>query len=797
MKKISTLIFAGIVLFTNSTFAQKAPKNEVNYEDILDSVNAKILRGINAARYKANLDEMDSHDILLKVAKSQAEKMAKSERLAMIEGSAGKAVKKEGGNANVVELVFQAALGKGKTDDEAQEIANLVIEKWLKSKKEKPILMSGNYTLSGVGCYADKSGRKMYISMILGNYTTFNLGAKHRKELKLRYTKKQKGLKTTADEKVCKTCDKFKDYDGLIKGVYIEGTKVMLKYENWKKLKKILPRPGDMLAVDIIQKVQYEKSDEYNIVDNSLVNKGIRLKPVNAKKMADKNTLKKSKEKTLKNTIDTEIGRLPKKLTGDYEINLLVFQNKKLCKTIMPSYIEEGDQESNSNVDMLLSQDSASFFPVFKPNAENSMLQFIVPFEKNKSEYNPDDMTGFIKTLQEPDFEIDGLYIYAYSSIEGDLGNNQKLQEKRAQSIVQALQALQKGRNIKAQIKTSDSWEQFKTEQAEGPYKELAAMKKEDAMRKINGDPKLLDELEPIFAKHRYAKIVMDVLYDIKGNKEQKYATMAFNRAVKNNDQKLAMKIQYFIHKQIRDGKYDEAIIKNMDIPKTPVNSNLAMNQVVYRYFDQDKEVFEADVNELGDLEKVDAANKFINYNKIFGEIKTATVVPKPVEINAMQARIDALYNTRIPKKAVDGLNTEYQFWVIQAYDSLDNGENIVQGAVNKIKTFYNFKEGTWQNALKLAYVFKRFKDFKFAAQLLEPFISDPKANEQLLFTYLSFCSQLPDKIKTKAFVTAMQNASTINKTRYCELFGAPKLTFQVLDNPSVKKDFLEKCGSK
>jgi uncharacterized protein YkwD/outer membrane protein OmpA-like peptidoglycan-associated protein len=798
MKKLCMLV-AIATLILSQAYAQKGKEKvtqtdiENKYADVSDSVNVKLLRGMNAMRKKVLTDELELNEILYKAAELQAKDMAESGDVIIEAGVAGKRVKKLGGNTNVEEIVIAMPLGKAKTKDEAQEIANAIIEKWAKSKKEKPAILNGNYVYAGISAKVDKAGKKLLISVVFGNYSTFNTGSKHRKELAVKYTKKRKGLTVSNDVKECKNCDKFKDYNELMKGVYVEGGKVYLKYKNWKALKKILGKPGDALIVDIVQRSQFDKSDAYNIMDNTMVNKGIRLKPMTAEKLMAKNKNKDTKDKKLKNELDAELGKLPKKLTGDYEINLLVMQGKKLCRTLMPSYLEEGDQDSNTPIDMLLSPDSNAFVPMFKPETETNKVSFLIPFEKNKAEYKAEDLKPFLETLDEPDFIIENLNISAYSSLEGDATNNQKLQQKRAESIVAALQSMQKDRNIKAQIKTGDTWDAFKMEQEEGTYKDLAAMKKQDAINKINSTPALLAELEPLLAKQRYAKITMNLTYDIKGDKEAKFCVLQFNKAVKK-DMKQAMKIQYYLNKQVRDGKYDDSWLDKMVIDKTAANSSLLMNKVVYRYFDNNKMVGDNDAKELAEYEKLDPANKYITYNKAFAEIKTMEKLPKAGDISAIQSKIDGLYNGRIPKKYVDGVNTDLQFKVIEAYDTLENGEAMVETSINKIKQFYNFKEGSWQNALKLAYVFKRFKDYRFAAQILEPYTTGAKVNEQLLFTYLSYSAQLSDKIKSKAFVNGMNSALTLNKNRYCELFGAPKLTFQILENPSVKEQYLKSC---
>lgn len=336
--------------------------------------------------------------------------------------------------------------------------------------------------------------------------------------MKLPYTKKQKKLKVPTNVKECKNCDKFKDYWNLQQGVYVENGKIYLKYNNLRMLKKLLRKPKDGLAIDIVQKDAYKNAD-YNIYDNNLVNKGIRLKTVYISKLLSKNKIKDKKNKG----IDVEIGKLPKGISEPYELNLLVIQENKVCKTLMRSYLEEGDQESNTPLDMLLMPDSTMYFPEFKPEAENTILTFTIPFEKNKSDYKAEDIKPFLDAMKEPDFIIEGLYIYAYSSIEGDATSNAKLQQKRAESIINTFQGMQKERQINTNIKTSDSWDLFMLENDEGKYADLATMKKDDAIRKINTTPGLAAELEPVLAKERFAQVVMDITYDIKGPKEQKY----------------------------------------------------------------------------------------------------------------------------------------------------------------------------------------------------------------------------------------------------------------------------------
>ena len=280
----------------------------------------------------------------------------------------------------------------------------------------------------------------MYADIIFGNYYTFNTGNKKRGELKAPYSKKQYKLKTS-DKQNCKNCDKWKDYEKLYSGIYVEDGKIYLKYDNLKNFKKLMKRSKDGLAIDIVQREQYSKQD-YNIYDNNLVSKGVLLKRVYAPTIYKKNRVKGKKI----TSIDICLGSIPKNIKGEYELNLLIVQNNRVCRVLTRTYSDLGDQDSQTKLDMLLWPDSNAYFkPQFEPKSETNILTFKIPFERNKFVYKQEDIEPFLKALQEPDFFIEGLYIYAYSSIEGDSTQNAKLQRKRAESIISTMQKMQKG----------------------------------------------------------------------------------------------------------------------------------------------------------------------------------------------------------------------------------------------------------------------------------------------------------------------------------------------------------------
>jgi hypothetical protein len=796
IKKTTLLLFLSFTLL--QAFSQKAtPESDFN----IDESKQALLRVLNKIRMDNNLDTLEFNEALGKASDVQAVDMAKMGK-ADLTNSSGKyatTVKRVmafGGTNKTEELVLGLSIVKGKTALNAKEFAEAVFYKWRTGKRNQAIIKNPDYIFASPAISLDGTGKKAYVSIVFGNFNTFNTGANKKKELAVPYTASKKKMKAP-EERTCNACKKFKDWDNLAKGLYVENGKVFIKYDKLKLLGKFIRNSKDGLAVDIVQRAQYEKPG-YTIIDNNLQTKGVLLKPVYMSKLYGKNRIKAEKKgnRVIKATkLDVELGKFPPKITGEYELNLLIVQDGKLCKTIIPSNIEDGEIEGGTPLTMLLMPDSAAYLnPPFEPKSESTLLNFTVPFEKNKSDYKEEDILPFLNALQEPDFFIEGLYITAYSSIEGDANANEKLQKKRAESIVKALAKMQKA-NVVTNVKTSDSWALFQLEMEGGKYDNLTKMPKEKAIQTINSGG-LAAELEPVLAKERFGQIVMDVTYDITGPKEEKFSVSKFNQAVKKGDIKQAYKIQYFIGQQQRLKRYSYDLSDKMIVPAEVKYSGILNNQVALHYM-QTNSADDEDYATLKKLSVLDPANNFIAFNTTVCSVTLDSTIGTDKDQSAMQKRIDAFYKTEIPKKYVDALNVEWQFRIIEAVDTTDAGELVVQACIDKIKSFYNIKESTWPNNLKLSSVFARAKDFRYAAQLLAPFINSESANEQLLFAYASYCAKLPELYKSRTFVTALEKADKLNHDRYCKLFGAPKLTFQILDNPFVKDNYDKaNCGS-
>lgn len=793
-KYLYFFIISLLFLFSKKQFGQKSaiPVKDIN----VDSITYSILHQLNAFRKSNHLDTFELYEPLTEVAYFIVEDLS-DDKASKLDSKKLPSYLKSGGLTNKAEqLSGNHPISKNKKEVPYLAITQNITSKWMKGQKEKKILLNPKYVYVGIGMFPDEEFKKIYISTVFAGYDISNEGVIHRKEIKPSYNKLSKKYKAP-DDKKCKNCKAFKNYELLHQGISVENGKIFLKYNNLKELKRLLKKPKDGIAIDIVQKSQYTHPD-YNIIDNNLYHKGIMQKVIYKDKLFASNLLldKKDQKKNKKlNEIRVEVGKLPKNLQGEYEINIIIIQDNTICKTITQSYTELAQQEGEFHSGVLPIKPIKTDEKPFTPKAESNLITFIIPFEKNKYDYKPEDIQPFIDALDEPDYIIEGLYIYAYSSIEGDSITNAKLQIKRAESVSRVLQDKQHVK-VTPVIITNDSWGLFMLENEDGPYSYLVEMGKKKAIQKINSDKKLLQELEPILARERFAQIVMDVTYDITGNKEQKYAYAMFKKAVKANDTAQAIKILEYIYNKIKAHQYPPELLDTLSLPITKDNLPYTNNIVYYRY-QLNNSLKDEDVEILRKNYEMDNANAVVHYNAVFARIKTDTSISNKDTQTKIQNEIDNLSKTNLDKQLINNLNAEWQFKLIDYYDTIPNSEAQIEECLNKIKTFYNIQEASWQNTVKLANIFARTKMYWEAANLLEPLLDSKDVNEKVVFNYISIASHLPEKFYSRYFTKAMQLARKIHPEKFCQFFGKPYLSFQILENPGIKKEFVNANCSK
>ncbi len=792
----ATGLFAQQQIWDTSFVSELRSNREYNKPFAVMSYNPKVLKSciidaINLARKKNKTmrgDALANNDVLEQAAQNQAEYMGMDE-LKTVEGmgkmkTTAMRVQSFGGTQFVDEVVNKIKASKNENFTYLNVATDFLLP-ILNHPKNSLVLLNRKWSMTGIGIGFDKNNKNMYISAVFGNARSLNPSATRRKELPVPFTIKKYGLKGY-DKKKCKKCDQAKNLELLHEGLTVKDGYIYFEHKDYKALRRLIGKSKDGLAVDIVFTEQYKCGDE-NIVDNNLVNRGVMTKRIFIKKIIGNNENEDKKSKAL----SVRLAQLPEEVTGDYELNLLIIKDKSVCRSIQKVYIEKNPSEYVEKLtfhpDTISIKTTSNYVPV----AETAQLTFKVPFAQNKSTYNPEDIEPFIKALNEPQFIINQMTITAYSSMEGNDKDNAELQKKRAESIQSAIKRRQKG-NITNNILTSDSWEMFKKDVTTTKYADFATMTPEEVKGKLTG--KVLKDLEPILAKHRFASIVMDITYDVTGSYEQPFVINKYNKLLEKGDVANAFAVQKYIVKAVQSGKYNSKVAKEM---KKPGNEKRFLPLISNYYYIQN---FFRDINEdmltnVKPLSSLDPQNEFAYFNKMVCDVMNTEISSEAI-MRDLQGNVDKAYSSKnIEKKHLDKLNLELQFKILEFADTSVSQSMMTaaEQTYEKIKQIaLGLEKVTWQNAYKLASIFISYGDYRYAITLMDPFIDNPNVTNDFIFTYFSLLSHREEFYLTPSFSIMAKRCLEADKARFCNVMS--KFSIQVMENGEVKKLYCKEC---
>ncbi len=793
MKYYLFIIFTLLIIFPKVGYSQyKDEEKEIRkilpdkYTQKLDTnenfvaiISYMLLDKINEYRKESEVGEVYFYDEFSNIAKEYANRSADFE----------KSEKEKKSDYNFIQFPTAIGVSKSKEFLTYSEIVTGIMDKIKKQKTDIIYLNDGANFFVGMGSSIDEQSKKIYSTLLLGNYYTINNGADHRNELTNPYSKKKYGVKKY-DVKNCKNCEKFNDYEKLYNGLYVENGKVYLKYENLKAIQKVFKGSKDGIAIDFVQLEQYPCDKDYNIYDNELLSKGIMPKPCFSSKMWKKNKHKGDKKLNL---LDTYICKLPKKIADPYELNMHVILNKSLCKTVGRKYIEKSNAEGTLNSELLSMLNDTSIHE-FVPRSYDTVFTFVIPFEKNEFKVNTDSINQTLQVLAKPNYSIDAIYIYAYTSIEGLIDKNERLRKKRANAVIEILEKNQKKKIPRNQVLTEDGWEQFIKEISETSYADLAKMPKEEAIAKISGQEGLLDSLESVLSKQRYSRIVLDVAFDVNDENEMQFLLEMYEEARNSNKIQRMLEIQKYIMNSIKSGKYKIEDLAKFNIPQEDKYGDMLLNNAHFKQVFTLNNVIDEDFyNEIVNLQTVSPSNNRIKYNRILCELRLKDFVDQN-QATGLQSEIDRLYGSDLDSSTINKLNLELQFKIIKQFNVPGSPVPIVEACFVKIKSIFTTEETSWQNSMKLASIFAEYGDYTFAANLLGPHLKTEGVSDDLVFLYITICASSNSLFISNEFIEALRIAKTKNPYRFCQLFGDPYLTFQILDNPNVKAIYCEDC---
>ncbi|MFB0923948.1 MAG: hypothetical protein QMB65_01490, partial [Vicingaceae bacterium] len=185
-------------------------------------------------------------------------------------------------------------------------------------------------------------------------------------------------------------------------GFYLEGRKIYFMMTDKRYFDLLFKKGMDGIAVDIVTKSQFPCNEE-NQLANSPINMGKLLEPVYFKDFKKELLIGENGQ------IGVFVGQLPEIYSSqDYELNLLILKNGNMCYYQIFSDLPRarwGLLEMGLYRDSIMNNESLSGGESTINSTErvkrlNKTMKFVIPFEKGKSEYAPEDIKPLYDSLQ-------------------------------------------------------------------------------------------------------------------------------------------------------------------------------------------------------------------------------------------------------------------------------------------------------------------------------------------------------------------------------------------------------------
>jgi hypothetical protein len=546
-------------------------------------------------------------------------------------------------------------------------------------------------------------------------------------------------------------------------------------------------RSGDGIAVDVVSKSRYDCGK--NVEELSI--KGTLLKPVYAQKLI------RGFKPFLEGRFRTFVGTVPNDLKDDeVEFNILFLNNKVFCRYQRVYNLESYPWElldMGVYLDSLVYKSKQITSTKDKFITKYKKLKFVIPFQKNKSEYVPEDIKPLYDSLKLTDFNIKKIKIKAYSSIEGSLDRNLELQKLRAESIAKSMQSFQKP-DIETEISSSENWVEFLNDISKSKYKSLQKLSKKEIKQKVVGA--VSNELELYLKNHRKAVIILDL------EKKDRYEEMTtnvlistFNTLIKEDNIEEALVVQNSIYEKLKEEKSPDKL-RLLNVPKQVKFVPILTKNSMFKYL-LNISYAKIAFDELKKLEKLDPKNIKIKYNLVVLRFVIWENNWEKITISDFKKVIDQLKKLGVKQPLIDRMLVN--FHIVKAkknmrarqYDAKDESLEFI------IDTYENFNLSNY-DYLSLAQFLNYYANKDDATELLDEKVRTITVDEDLLFYYLNLTITNNSYVASNDYRTMMLNAINMNKERFCKLFN-PSLedgvTFQLLENEYLRKTYCENCN--
>ncbi len=550
----------------------------------------------------------------------------------------------------------------------------------------------------------------------------------------------------------------------------------------------IFNHKADGFAIDIIHKNQY-RCGEGNRHANSWAYKGKLMPPMY------KETFTPLIQKAPNGMIAINYGTLPEAYDPkEVEYNLLIIQKNWLCEN---RYFYDLDFDTWSLLPMGLYRDSTENKEVVAFQEIQKTMAFNVPFEKDQTVFQEADVQPIRDSLNLTDYVIKSIDIKAYSSVEGPLDRNIRLQEGRAESIVDILKGYQ-NESLQSNISASENWQEFNEDIKGTSYENMGDMTQEEVKKQLSADKKLLTDLEPILSKHRKAEISIALEKRVNPKTgDPAILKRLFAESIEAQKIEQALYLQQLAFERINSKELPESFLGELTVPESAIYGSLLSAKASHLVEQQPEDLTMAALA-FEKLVKLMPDNEEVLHNLTVVRLRQWAKSEQEINRRDIQNLINKVERSGIPEDLARTLKVNYHI-VLTKYLNDEGNYAAKNRSLRYIFNEYRRVDLPDEQLLKLAKYMTHYSQFDWARTLLKPRAAHAEASTDLVFYYLNLTIADPRNTRRPDYQKVMDTAAQRDQSRFCRLFKAKPqggVTFQLLDDANLKRKFCQVCSS-
>ncbi|WP_017733009.1 hypothetical protein [Nafulsella turpanensis] len=283
----------------------------------------------------------------------------------------------------------------------------------------------------------------------------------------------------------------------------------------------------------------------------------------------------------------------------------LVFDTTAVAVTDELPYIEYSDCfpfDRNSYFKDYFSRIYSGLTPYpYRPREGVKKIRtFNLYFEKNKAEFQQEDLEKVIQFLNDTLYVIKKAEVGAWASVEGSFLNNKELQEERAEILIQALETYY-GDSIPYTVSTKENWPLFYEQLQEKGIDSTALSKEEWKALFLSKEEQ--ENWEPLLARQRKAELKLFVVVKLSAEQKHQLAKIKFRKLAydylsdfhkkrRPSILKTLLGIRRYLEEEVRKGHLDVQELCELEPPEGVYEYHLIHFYEQAKRFDNEMDLY-------------------------------------------------------------------------------------------------------------------------------------------------------------------------------------------------------------